>query len=243
MSNVELPVELPISFVKKTSNGTVKLPATLPINFTASNSGFVARLPVTLPLKFEAVGQIKRYTIIEYKEKVNLDRYFGVTTLPFYECSVGKTVKIPYTENAWRFPGLVLQECILSHVNKQVTLSENVQSLILVDFELVSTNTLKIKWYGNSVPSFTIMKKSAVDDTYKEAGKFNWTDESATFDIESEDYNVYLQGSENSGTSAVYTIAGANDTLVIPDVEVLLNEKIYEADINYISEYHFVINY
>ena len=124
-----------------------------------------------------------------------------------------------------------------------MTLSENVQSLILVDFELVSTNTLRITWYGNPVPSFTIMKKSAVDSTYKEAGKFNWSDESATFDIESEDYNVYLQGSENSGTSAIYTIAGVNDTLVIPDVEVLLNEKIYEFNIDYASEYRFVIDY
>lgn len=243
MSNVKLPVELPISFMQRSSSGTVKLPATLPISFTENNSGFVARLPITLPLRFESVGQIKRYAIIEYKEKANLEKYYGFTTLPFYESAIGNTTKIPYTETAWRFPGLILQERVLSHVNKQLTLSENVQSLILVDFELVSMNTLKIKWYGNSVPSFTIMKKSAVDDVYKESGNFNWTDESATFDIESEEYNVYLQGSENSGTSAVYTIAGVNDTLVIPDVEVLLNEKIYEADINYTEEYHFVINY
>lgn len=243
MNDVRLPVEIPISFTTKKSVGTIKIPTTLPVAFAANASGYVVKLPVTLPLRFESVGEIKRYAIIEYHEKTNLSQIHRTSRLPYSEIADGKATKIPYYETAWRFPGLILQEKVLSHVQKELTLSENVQSLILVDFELVSTNTLRITWYGNPVPSFTIMKKSAVDSTYKEAGKFNWFDESATFDIESEDYNAYLQGSENSGTSAVYTIAGVNDTLVIPDVEVLLNEKIYEFNIDYSSEYRFVIDY
>lgn len=239
--SAELPIEIPINLTSK-SNSSISLPVTLPFLFSENNKPIV-RLPVVIPLKFESVGQIKRYVILPYNERINLETVHKKVSIPVYETASGSVAKIPYIETAWNFPGLILQERILSQVHKELTLSENVQALILVNFELISANTLRITWYGNSVPSFTIMKKSAVDDNYIAAGTFNWSDESATFDIESEDYNIYLQGTANSGTSAVYTIAGVNDTLVIPDVEVLLNEKIYEFDIDYISEYKLVINY
>lgn len=241
MGNIKLPIELPIVFNSASVSTSVKLPLTLPFTFVGKKG--TVKLPVTLPLCFESIGQIKKYTIIKYKEKINFDVIHRTITLPVKETAIGKVTKIPYKEKAWKFPGLILQERVLSHIHKEISLSENVQALILVDFELISSNTLRIKWYGNSVPSFTIMKKSAVDENYTEAGTHNWSEESATFDIGSEDYNIYLQGSSNSGTSSVYNIASINDALVIPDVEVLLNEKIYEFEIDNISKYELVINY
>lgn len=87
------------------------------------------------------------------------------------------------------------------------------------------------------------MKKSSVDDTYIVDATYPWAADGAIVDIESEDYNVYLQGTSNSGSSPVYTIAGVNNILAIPVVDVLFNEKIYEVGINYTSMYTVPINY
>ena len=57
------------------------------------------------------------------------------------------------------------------------------------------------------------------------------------------EYNIYLQGSANSGTSAVYTIAGVNDVIVEPDIDVTVNDKIYELDVDYTSVYRINIEY
>lgn len=220
----------------------VTLPVTLPTSII-SNSVVGITLPLSLPFSLLNTNVKREQLIIPYKEKINLQPSFGVKEIVYKEKATGQITKIKFTENAWFFPGLILSENVIDEYSTQLALVENVQSLILVDFELLSTNTLKIKWYGNNVPAFTVMKKSAVNDEYISDKTYNWGQGEAIVDIESEDYNIYLQGVSNSGTSAVYTIGGTNNVLVEPKVEVALNDKIYTATIEYVGEYRLEINY
>lgn len=242
-----LPADLPADFItdddSTSSNDKVTLPITLPMSFEEQEIYYTIKLPITLPMKLETSNGLQKVTYLVYKENVNLKPYYGVKKVAYKEKGKGLTTKIPFKERAWKFDGLILNERVLSHCSDELTISENIQALILVDFELVSSNTLKIKWYGNSVPSFTVMKKSAIDENYTPDGQYSWETQYALINIQSEDYNVYLQGTANSGSSAVYTIAGTNDVLVIPKIDVLMNEKIYTMDINYEGTFYLNINY
>lgn len=240
---IKLPVTIPVDFSETESGvSTITLPITLPMTFSNGKVATV-KLPVTLPMSFVSKSGIKKTICIVYRENVSTEKYHGTTILPYKETATGKVTKIPFKETGWYFPGLILSENVITNISTQLSLVENVQALILVDFELLSTNSLKLTWYGHIVPSFTVMKKSAVDDKYTESGTYNWNAEYAIVDIKSEDYNIYLQGAANSGTSAVYTIAGVNDAIVEPDINVAMNDKIYELEIDYTSEYRITIEY
>ena len=238
---IELPTTLPVDFSDEHSS-SITLPITLPMTFSTERDATV-KLPVTLPISFVLRSVVKKSINIPYKENVSTDKYSGTTLLPYKETAIGNVTKIPIKESGWYFPGLILQENVITNVSTQLSLVEDVQALILVDFELLSMNTLKITWYGHSVPSFTIMKKSAIDEEYIESGTYSWSSDYAIVEIGSEEYNIYLQGSSNSGTSAVYTIAGTNDVIVEPNINVALNDKIYELEVNYTSEYRVIIEY
>lgn len=241
ISTITLPITLPMKFSNNEAY-YIKLPVTLPIAFSNGKVATI-KLPITLPMSFEINSNIKKKIYIVYKEHVSTEKYHGVTLLPYKEIPSGKVTKIPFKETGWYFPGLILSENVITNISTQLNLVENVQALILVDFELLSVNTLKLTWYGHIVPAFTIMKKSAVDENYTESGNYNWNAGSAVVEIESEDYNIYLQGSSNSGTSAVYTIAGVNNVIVEPNIDVIVNEKIYEFEVNYASVYRISVEY
>lgn len=238
---ISLPISLPISF-DGDRKCTVSLPVTLPFSLTDNKKSTIT-LPVTLPISFESKGYIKKSVNIPYYETVNLKKYHGIAKIPYHERPTGKVAKIGFKEHSWKFEGLILNENVITTLSAQQTLTENIQSLILVDFELMSTNKLKFTWYGNSVPSFTVMMKSYTDENYTRGNTYNWSDSYGVADIKSEDYQVYLQGTADSGTSAIYTIAGANTLLVLPTLQVNVNEKIYSMDIENISEYRIEINY
>lgn len=218
----------------------------LPVNLPTSLDGVQTigvTLPLTLPFSLVSYNENRNSQLIPYRETVDLQPYHGKETLPYRESPTGKIMKIPFREKAWFFPGLILSENVIDEFSTQLALVENVQALILVDFELLSSNTLKLTWYGHSVPSFTIMKKSETDEEYIADKTYAWGSDYATVEIASEDYNIYLQGSSNSGSSAVYTIGGTNNILVKPDVSVALNDKIHIATIEYTSIYRIEINY
>lgn len=221
----------------------IVLPVDLP---TAIDDNEILRginLPLSLPISLLSENIERQTANIRYKETVNLQEYHGQTKLCYKEKPYGKITKIPYREKVWFFPGLILSENVITELSAQLPLVENVQALILVDFELLSSNRLKLTWYGNNVPSFTIMKKSASETNYTADKTYGWSSAYAVVDIESEDYNIFLQGSSNSGSSAVYTIGGTNESTVKPKVEVSLNDKIYTATIEYTGEYRIEINY
>lgn len=220
----------------------ISLPVNLPTS-VVSNSITGTSLPLSLPFSLLNTNVERQTFLIPYVESVNLHTYHGVERIVYKEKATGQIFKAPYKEQAWFFPGLILSENVIDEFSAQLTLVENVQALILVDFELLSTNTLRITWYGNSVPSFTVMKKSAIDETYISDKTYNWNQSSAIIEIESEDYNIYLEGTANSGSSSVYTIGGTNSLLVEPKVEVALNDKIITATVEYTGEYRLEINY
>lgn len=237
---ITLPTDLPTSLTYNNVSG-ISLPFTLPMSFNSSKKGIT--LPLILPMTFSSIKEKRITSLIPYKETVNLKQYKETSLVPYYESASGQISKIPFKEKAWHFPGLIISENVITEVSQQLNIVENVQALILVNFGLLSTNRLRLTWYGNTVPSFTVMKKSATDEKYSSDGTYDWGETEAIVDIESEDYNVYLQGTSNSGTSAVYTIGGANDVLVEPTVNVALNRKIYTLDIDYTSIYTLDIDY
>lgn len=206
----------------------------------SQQDGFI--LPLYFPFTFTN-GLNRLIKKIPIRFSVYTGEYHGVSSIPYKETAHGATMSIPFNETAWWFPGLFLEENIIDTQHASLNVTENIQSLILADFELISSNKVKVSWYGNTVPSVIVMKKSESEETYVASGEYGWGVGTATIDIAGEDYNIYLMGSSNSGTSAIYTIGSINDSLVVPDVELTLNEKIYTLEIDNMATYRLVIDY
>ena len=247
-TGLTFPISFPMSFYSSSGTQTegLSFPLRFPMRFYTSSSEVEegVRFPVTFPFMFKHNRGEREVTIkIPIKFTAFTGVYNGQAILPYNETASGKTTSVPFKETAWWFPGLFLEENIISEMHAELNVAENIQALILADFELESANRVKVSWYGHTVPSLTIMKKSDADDEYTASGTYGWDEGEATFDIASEDYNIYLKGTSNSGSSSVYTIGGTSDVVVIPTVEVSLNEKIYDLEIDNTSKYHIIINY
>lgn len=242
-NGIEFPIYFPVSF-NKTSKEGMSFPVKFPMTFYSSVEEDGMRFPVSFPFVFTHEATKRDFTVkIPVRCTADTEIYHGVSILPYKETACGKTTSIKFNETAWWFPGLFLEENIITEAHSELNITENIQSLILADFELESSNRVKVSWYGNTVPSLSIMKKSDADEEYMASETYGWDVGEAYIDIAGEDYNVYLRGSSNSGTSAIYTIGGISDVLVVPEVEVLMNEKIYDLEIDNPSKYHIVINY
>ena len=240
-SGIKFPLKFPIAFVSSKSVGFT-FPLKFPLNFVSNKSlGFT--FPLRFPMQFDS-GDENRFVIkVPIKFNAYTGIYNGTKKMPFYESAVGKITKTPFKEKAWWFPGLMIEENIISKQSADISISENIQSLIQADFEMLSTNKVKVDWYGDTVPSVIIMKKSDSDEIYINDGTYSWDANYAIVDISSEDYNIYLLGTQNSGSSAIYTVGNANDTVVVPEIGVSLNEKVYDLELDNMSVYHLTINY
>ena len=59
---------------------------------------------------------------------------------------------MPIRKTAWEFKGLVIDENIVSKRKTQLLVDEKIYSQIVVSFELLNENQLKITWSGTRVP-------------------------------------------------------------------------------------------
>lgn len=241
-SNVILPTILPMTFDGDLSIGRVSLPTILPMIFSNDIGGRVS-LPAILPMNFTNINPVRKSSRLNMSVICNYIPTQCSTKLQISQTAVMTQVKLLIVETAWDFKGLILEENIVAKMNRQITILEEVRARILTNTELVDKNHIKIKWYGDSVPQLDVMKKVFVDENYTKEGTYNWDKGEAIILIDDNEYNVQLVGVNGTGESGVIDLGESSGIDVFSSVNIALNEKIYDVEVSYTSEYKIEVNY
>lgn len=222
--SVKLPVELPFNIEK---SGGVNIPLTLPFVFGDVLDGKIS-LPITLPFKFgELNDEIKTLKI---------------PTKEYVEEEGTKTFKIPVIEQSWHFFGLIIDENVIEKMSHNLTIIEDVRSRILTNVKLINRNTVRVEWFGDSVPKVGVYKKMVVDDKFELIKVCEWEDEYLDVSLDNSEYEILLQGLNGTGESGIVSVGETNYLDVKSNINVAINEKIYSFDIDFASEYKININ-
>lgn len=154
------------------------------------------------------------------------------------------TKKIPTSEQAWVFQGIVFDEYIIAKMNKNVAMIEEVKSRILTDVTLVDRNHLKIKWYGNAVKAVQVFSKLDIDSQYETDGvAIPWEEGEVTIPIGDGSYNILLDTPDGSGISGVINISDTNYNKVKSDFKIALNEKTYYLNTDFKQTFNIKIDF
>lgn len=242
---VTLPLRIPFVMSSSgTGKNGVTLPVTLPVTFSAEmgEENRVA-LPITLPMTFNT-SKITRIVICVpttiTAEFANLHQELKV---PLTEQARAKGIKVPLKEFTMDFKGLIVEETIVDKMRKDITLLEDIRSRILFDVELIDRNHVKVSWYGEAVPTVEVRHKMEVDETWTSVGVYNWNDESAEFALDNNEHQIMLIGGNSTGESGTGVVGETLYIRIDPTIGVLVNEKVYNVNINFTSEYHVTVNY
>ena len=242
---VTLPLRIPFVMSSSgTGKNGVTLPVTLPVTFSAEmgEENRVA-LPITLPMTFNT-SKITRIVICVpttiTAEFANLHQELKV---PLTEKARAKGIKVPLKEFTMDFKGLIVEETIVDKMRKDITLLEDIRSRILFDVELIDRNHVKVSWYGEAVPTVEVRHKMEVDENWTSVGVYNWNDESAEFALDNNEHQIMLIGGNSTGESGTGVVGETLYIRIDPTIGVLVNEKVYNVNINFTSEYHVTVNY
>lgn len=215
----------------------IKFPTQMPICFFPTGVRFPTQLPIKLGGYIRPNVKLPIKVLCEYSnQEVKLK-------LPIKEEARTAQVRLPIKEEAWVFNGLVLSEYVLGKFNKQLTMMEEIRGRILADVSLVNKSLLKISWYGDKVDELGIYKKMAIDEEYELISNHVWDEGSATFNLDSSEYNIILVGANRSGESNIITIGEITSLDVNTAINIALNEKIYQFDIDFKEQYHFNLDF
>lgn len=242
---VTLPLRIPFVMSSSgTGKNGVTLPVTLPVTFSAEmgEENRVA-LPITLPMTFNT-SKITRIVICVpttiTAEFANLHQELKV---PLTEQARAKGIKVPLKEFTMDFKGLIVEETIVDKMRKDITLLEDIRSRILFDVELIDRNHVKVSWYGEAVPTVEVRHKMEVDENWTSVGVYNWNDESAEFALDNNEHQIMLIGGNSTGESGTGVVGETLYIRIDPTIGVLVNEKVYNVNINFTSEHHITVNY
>lgn len=240
---ITLPLTLPFTMSGSGKSG-VTLPVTLPITFSTS-MGIENRveLPITLPMTFNSskitriVVSIPTSITTEY---ANLHQEIKV---PLTEYSQALGVKVPLIEYTMDFKGLIIEETVVGKMRKDITLLEDIRSRILFDVELIDRNHVKVFWYGEAVPTIEVRHKMEVDEEWTIVGTYSWNDEYAEFNLDNNEHQIMLIGGNNTGESGLGLVGETMYIKIDPTIGILINEKVYNVDINFTKTYKADVNY
>lgn len=240
-----LPITLPF-IMSSTGIGKkgVTLPVTLPFAFTGEVvKPTRVKIPLTLPMSFNTSERTKLTVHVPTTFEVEFANLYQELKVPLKETVDTKVVKVPLKEFAIDFKGVIIEENVVAKMRKDITVLEDIRSRILFDAEMVNRNLLKVSWYGEEVPSVEVRHKMEVDEGWTSVGVFAWAEKSATFALDNNEHHIMLIGGNNTGESGKCIVGEANYIRVDPTVGVLINEKIYNVNIDFISEIRVEINY
>ena len=239
---VELPTLLPIA-LGSLNNGGVELPVTLPFTFGSSKA--TVELPLTLPFTFERQGEVeveRKEILLNVKEECRYVVTNNSIKVPVKERAYGKSIKIPIAETALTFEGFVMEENVVTTMQSNLPLIDEVRNRILVDVSMLDRNTLMLEWYGEKVDKFDIYIRAIVDDEYQYYSTHTWDEKTATISIDDNAYYIQLVGHDGSGESFVVEVDVNTPLAIKSNVSISLNEKIYDIDVDYTSAYRFEVS-
>lgn len=238
-----LPIEIPVLFQDLTLDGKVRLPATLPVSFTSTSSVAGVTLPITLPVKFGTGQKVRKKVKIPTKIQCEYVHEQCYTKLPLKEVTSLTRVKIPVKEYSWDLKGIILEENIVEAMHKSLTLIEEVRSRILVDVDMLDRNNLRLKWYGDEVPKVEIYKKVEIDEEFTDlVATLDWDEGQCDINIDNNSYDIQVLGVNGTGESSIINVAEPLYYAVKTDIDIAMNEKVYDVDIDLVATYRIDID-
>lgn len=221
MSNVTLPIALPLSFSGIVA-GDITLPIVLPVTF---GNNIVERSTVKMATKVTCYY-------------ANLPERIQLKTKEIANTPV---IKIPVKEVIWDFYGIIIEENVIALMSQNLTLIEDVRSRILLNADLINRNRVKIGWYGDKVPLVEVYRKIAMDENYTKIGTYKWEDGSVEINLDNNEYDIKLLGSNSTGESGIMSLGEVEHLDVFTNVKVSINEKIYSFDVDLVGQYEIKV--
>lgn len=242
---VTLPIELPITLTGGVSSREVTLPITLPLTFPLGreNEGYLVKLPVTLPMSFTPMEHVRWVIKVPESVTVEFANIHNELKIPLKEEARPLGIKVPLKEFTMDFKGLIIEENVVATMHKDITILEDIRSRIMFDVELVNRNLVRISWYGEEVPNVEVCHKMEVDEEWTSVGTYGWKDYPVEFTIDNNERQIKLFGGGNTGESGICTIGETMYIHIIPEVGVLVNEKIYNVGIDFKRTFRTNVNY
>lgn len=152
--------------------------------------------------------------------------------------------KIPVTEQAWVFQGIIFDEYVIDKMNKNLTFIEEVKSRILTEVTLVDRNHLRIDWFGNELETVKIYKKLDIDEEYETDDKeIPWSEGGVTLALGDGSYNILIDTPNKSGISGVINISDTNYNKVKSDLQIALNEKTHYLNVDFKQTFNMKIDF
>lgn len=242
---VTLPIELPITLAGGVSSKGVTLPITLPLTFPLGreNEGYLVKLPVTLPMSFTPMEHVRWVIKVPESVTVEFANIHNELKIPLKEEARPLGIKVPLKEFTMDFKGLIIEENVVATMHKDITILEDIRSRIMFDVELVNRNLVRISWYGEEVPNIIVCHKMEVDEEWTTVGTYGWKDYPVEFTIDNNERQIKLFGGNSTGESGICTIGETMYIHIIPEVGVLVNEKIYNVGIDFKRTFRTNVNY
>lgn len=242
---VTLPIELPITLTGGVSSKGVTLPITLPLTFPLGreNEGYLVKLPVTLPMSFTPMEHVRWVIKVPESVTVEFANIHNELKIPLKEEARPLGIKVPLKEFTMDFKGLIIEENVVATMHKDITILEDIRSRIMFDVELVNRNLVRISWYGEEVPNIIVCHKMEVDEEWTTVGTYGWKDYPVEFTIDNNERQIKLFGGNSTGESGICTIGETMYIHIIPEVGVLVNEKIYNVGIDFTRTFRTNVNY
>ena len=242
---VTLPIELPITLAGGVSSKGVTLPITLPLTFPLGreNEGYLVKLPVTLPMSFTPMEHVRWVIKVPESVTVEFANIHNELKIPLKEEARPLGIKVPLKEFTMDFKGLIIEENVVATMHKDITILEDIRSRIMFDVELVNRNLVRISWYGEEVPTIEVCHKMEVDEEWTRVGTYGWKDYPVEFTIDNNERQIKLFGGGSTGESGICTIGETMYIHIIPEVGVLVNEKIYNVGIDFKRTFRTNVNY
>lgn len=242
---VTLPLAIPFTMNSSgASSRGVTLPVTLPITF--NTSGAIenrVKLPITLPMTFNS-SEISRIEVkVPTTFRVEFANLHQELRVPLKEQASTCVVIVPVKEYVMDFKGLIIEENVVGIMRKDITILEDIRSRILFDVELINRNLVKVSWYGEAVPTVEVQHKMEVDDKWTSVGVFNWGTTSVEFPLDNNEHQIRLIGGDSTGESGIGVVGETMYIRIDPELGILINEKIYNVDIDFNKVYRVDINY
>ena len=152
--------------------------------------------------------------------------------------------KIPMTEQAWVFQGIIFDEYVIDKMNKNLTFIEEVKSRILTEVTLVDRNHLRIDWFGNELETVKIYKKLDIDEQYETDDKeIPWSEGGTTIALGDGSYNILIDTPNKSGISGVINISDTSYNKVKSDLQIALNEKTHYLNVDFKHTFNIKIDF
>ena len=241
---VTLPLTIPFTMSGGGGRSGVTLPVTLPITFSTSMSvENRVKLPITLPMTFDTAEITRIVVCIPTSIISEFANLYQELKVPLKEQAHALGIKVPLVEYTMDFKGLIIEETIVDKMRKDITILEDIRSRILFNVELIDRNHVEVSWYGEAVPTVEVRHKMEVDEEWTVVGVYSWNTTSIEFSLDNNEHQIMLIGGNNTGESGTGIVGETMYIRIDPTIGVLINEKIYNVDIDFTKSISVDVNY